>query len=164
MFSPAFLEATLTDVKQDRVFLHNRKGFIKLCLKYGYNIRPVYVFGEKHTYWNLQGFWKLRLLLNKYNIPTILTWGKLFFPLLPKTNDTVHITIVVGPTIQTPKDGIEHPTKDDIHVYHTKYVNAIQNLFETYKDLAYGGSVKEGNDNKYNTGEYDSKTCKLEIW
>lgn len=148
-----FEEATLTSTSQDRVFLHNRKGFIKLCLKYGYNIRPTYVFGEKYTYWNVQGYWKLRLLLNKYNIPTIFTWGKFFFPLLPKTNDNVHLTIVVGPTISVPVGGIEHPTKDDVHVYHTKYVNAIQNLFETYKDLAYDADPK-----------YDSKTCKLEIW
>ena len=58
-----FEEATITG-RLDRVYIKKRTGFIKLCLKYGYSVVPVYVFGENRLFSNVQGWWKLRLWLN----------------------------------------------------------------------------------------------------
>ena len=73
-------EATISSLNHDRVFIQRRTGFIKLCLQYGVAIRPIYVFGEKDCYWNIQGLWKLRLLLNRYGLPTIFAWGCPWIP------------------------------------------------------------------------------------
>jgi hypothetical protein len=76
-----FEEATLSSLTQDRVFIKKRTGFVRLCLQQGVAIRPVYVFGEKGLYWNIQGNFQQRLAVNRYGLPAVLTWGHAFFPL-----------------------------------------------------------------------------------
>ena len=78
-----FGDVTLLCSTVDRVYIKSRLGFVKLCLKYGYDIVPFYCFGEKSTYKNVQGLWNMRLGLNNMGIPAILIWGASFFPLLP---------------------------------------------------------------------------------
>ena len=43
-------------------------GFIKYALQYGYSVVPVFAFGERKTYVNVQGAWSLRLWLNQYGL------------------------------------------------------------------------------------------------
>ena len=141
-----FEEATLTSLVQDRVFIKRRTGFIRLCLKYGIQVRPVYVFGEKLCYWNIQGYFSQRLALNRYGLPTILTWGHPLFPLVPKSG--VDLRIVVGAPLVLPK--IENPTQQDVKVWHDKYIAALAKLFDDHKEQAYGPEA--------------AKVAKLEIW
>jgi 2-acylglycerol O-acyltransferase 2 len=138
-------EATLTCTTQDRVFIKKRTGFIRLCLQHGIAVRPVYVFGEKSLFWNIQGNWSTRLALNRYGLPTILSWGHPFFALVPK--NTVPVHIVVGSPLALPK--IDDPSKDDVTNWHNKYMAALTKVFEDHKEVAYGP---------------DSKTMKLEVW
>ncbi len=37
-----FEEATLTDINSEKIFIKERKGFIKDALKYGYKVHPIY--------------------------------------------------------------------------------------------------------------------------
>lgn len=140
-----FEEATLTSRKHDRVFIKKRTGFVRLCLRHGIAIRPVYVFGEKSCYSNIQGGFKSRLALNRYGIPAILVWGNPLIPCLPKLQSEIHI--VIGNPIKLPK--IEQPTKEEVTIWHDKYVAALTKLFEDHKEAAYGP---------------ESKTMKLELW
>lgn len=145
-----FEEATLTDLHQDRVFIKKRTGFIKLCLMSGTvkQIRPVYVFGEKKLFWNFQGGWKFRLAMNHlYGLPMILVWGCSFFPVLPKMGQS--LKIVVGPPLEVP-DNLRNPSKEDVLLWHGKYIAALTKLFEDHKEEAYGAEF--------------AKTAKLEIW
>ena len=141
-----FEEATLASTHHDRVFIKKRTGFIRLCLKYGIRVRPVYVFGEKELYWNMQGYFPMRLALNRYGIPAIVFWGSALLPLLPKMS--VDVSIVVGPPIVLPK--IDQPTKEDVKKWHDVYVAALTKLFEDHKEAAYGPEL--------------AKTAKLEVW
>jgi 2-acylglycerol O-acyltransferase 2 len=141
-----FEEATLSCLTQDRVFIQKRTGFIRLCLQYGYAVRPVYIFGEKDCYWNMQGGWKWRLAVNRWGLPAILAWGCLWMPLLPKQN--VDLCIVVGEPICLPK--IESPTKEEVKKWHEKYMLELTKLYESHKERVYGSSV--------------AKTMKLEVW
>ncbi|KAL3920588.1 MAG: hypothetical protein SGILL_003188, partial [Bacillariaceae sp.] len=129
-----FEEATLTSLKKDRVFIRKRTGFIRLCLQYGVAVKPVFVFGEKDLYWNIQGGWSWRLTLNRYGFPTILTWGCSWLPLLPKRN--APLFIAVGQEIALPR--IENPTKDQVKLWHDKYVTALEKLYDGNKEQAYG--------------------------
>ena len=143
-----FEEATLSCVTQDRVFIKKRTGFIRLCLQYGYAVRPVYCFGEKSLYWNIQGLEQFRLALNRYGIPTILAWGQALIPVLPKRNVNLHI--VVGAPIGPNMPRIANPTKTDVDKWHAVYVSELVKLFEEHKEAAYGADM--------------AKTAKLQVW
>lgn len=142
-----FEEATLSSLDRDRAFIKKRTGFVKLCLKHGVRrIRPVYAFGERRLFWNVQGLWGLRLALNRFGIPTICVWGRWFCPLAPRNDERV--TIVVGRPIELPL--IEDPTKEDVVKWHGEYIKELRRVFEDHKEGAYG--AEEG------------KVAKLEIW
>lgn len=141
-----FEEATLTSTTQDRVFIKRRYGFVRLCLKYGVAIRPVYVFGEGRLFSNVQGLWNLRLALNRFGVPTILVWGRWFCPFLPKKGVKLHI--VIGRPLNLPK--IESPTKDEVALWHGKYIVELKRIYEEHKEAAYGPEA--------------GKVAKLEVW
>jgi len=142
-----FEEATLTSPNHDRVFIKKRIGFVKLCLQHGLAIRPVYCFGEKALYWNLQGGFDFRInVLNKNGLPAIVTWGHPLIPLLPRSN--VDMKIVVGAPMVMPK--IEDPTNEVVKQWHDKYMAALTKLFEDHKESYYGPEI--------------AKTTKLELW
>jgi 2-acylglycerol O-acyltransferase 2 len=141
-----FEEATLLCSTVDRVYIKKRVGFVKLCLQHGYNIVPVYCFGERSTYKNIQGFWNMRLGMNNMGVPAILIWGASFFPLMPR-RPSDGLYIVAGKPLSCPK--IEKPTRDEVKLWHDKYIAALVQIFEENKCDAYGDSAK---------------TLKLEIW
>ena len=142
-----FEEATLTSVHHDRVYIKKRVGFVKLALQHGYDIVPVYCFGENATYFNVQGAWKLRLKINSFGIPAILTFGAWFLPLLPKRSK-YGLYVVCGDALKLPT--IENPTREEVQVWHDKYMAALVKVFEDHKCDAYG--------------EEEGKTKKLELW
>jgi 2-acylglycerol O-acyltransferase 2 len=146
LISGGFEEATLTSFHVDRVIIRKRTGFIRLCLQHGIRIRPVFVFGEKSCYWNIQGQFPMRLALNRYFIPAILPWGHWLVPLLPKPHCQIYI--VVGSPLVLPH--IVDPTPQQVHEWHEKYVSALIRLYEEHKEAAYGTEI--------------GKCVKLEIW
>uniref|UniRef100_A0A7S4EKR3 Acyltransferase n=1 Tax=Pseudo-nitzschia australis TaxID=44445 RepID=A0A7S4EKR3_9STRA len=142
-----FEEATISYFEKDRVFIKKRVGFVKLALQNGYNVVPVYTFGENQTYYNLQGFWKLRLWLNGFGVPAIMVFGSWLFPLMSKRNP-LGLRVVVGDPVVLPT--IPNPTREEVKLWHDKYVAALVRLFEEHKEEYYGSEI--------------SKTVKLELW
>lgn len=140
-----FEEATLTSLNHDRAFIKKRTGFVKLCLKHGTAIRPIYVFGEKSCYWNIQGAFKTRLAMNRYGLPAIFALGNPILPILPRWDTDLYIAM--GEPILVPK--IDNPSKEQVSQWHKKYMAALTKLFEDHKEEAYGP---------------DAKTIKLELW
>jgi len=124
-----FEEATACSMGKDRVVVKERKGIIKYCLRYGYNIHPVYSFGEDETYYYAQGLLKFRMWLNRYKIPAIAFFGRPCLPWLPRTQAKVFT--YVGDPIECPK--IENPSKEDVDKWHRCYVEGLQSLFEAKK-------------------------------
>lgn len=124
-----FEEATIYAYGKHRVFIKERKGFIKLALQYGYTVRPVYTFGEELTYRSLHYFLQLRLVLNRYKIPGVLFLGSLWCFFMPKSN--LNLITVVGKALELPH--IPHPTRADVDKYHDQYVEALQSLFDRNK-------------------------------
>ncbi len=78
-----FEEASLHHNAHERMYIRNRKGFIKYCLQYGYTIVPTYVFGERLTFWNPPGFEKLKLRLNNFGLPAVFPIGQWYPIVLP---------------------------------------------------------------------------------
>ena len=114
------------------MYLKDRAGFVKLALQHGYKLQPAYVFGEADLYHNVRGFHKLRFWLNKYNIPTIVPFGKWWCPLLPRHDVGVHT--VIGKAIELPR--IEQPSREDVAKWHALYIEELQALFDRHKGWA----------------------------
>ncbi|KAL4171523.1 hypothetical protein KRP22_009617 [Phytophthora ramorum] len=126
-----FEEATLYQRGKHRLYLKKRFGFIKIALQHGYNVHPVYTFGEEYTYHAFPYLQSLRLQLNRFQIPGTLFFGDATCFYLPR-NDVDLIT-VVGKPLRFP--WIEHPTKEDVQKYQAQYVQALKDLFDSYKGV-----------------------------
>lgn len=124
-----FEEASVHSQSADRVFLKNRKGFVKYALQHGYALSPVYAFGENKTFMNLQGMWSLRLKLNSYGVPAIVPFGRWWCPVLPVSSYGMHV--VVGAALQLPH--IAQPTNEEVGEWHSKYMDALKSLYDKHR-------------------------------
>lgn len=120
-------EATNYERGINKIYIKNRKGFIKYALQFDYNIIPVYVFGEEYMYWmNLPSYIKnISIFLNKYKIPGVMFIGK-YFTFFPDNN--IDVNIVIGKELKLPH--ISNPCQNDVNKYHTLYINSMVELFE----------------------------------
>ena len=130
-------EATLTHPNLDRVYIKNRKGFVKYALKYGYTLHPIYNFGENKAFYTFNFLEKFRLWLNKFKIPCILFIGRYVF--LP--NDSIEMHCVIGKGIHLPT--IENPSDKDINKYHDIYVEELGRLYDRHKSVYKGSDQLE---------------------
>jgi len=121
-----FEEATLTKYGKQKVFLKNRKGFIKFGLKYGYSVYPIYTIGETNMM-NSISYEKLGIILNKIKMPGTLPYSKKW--MLPN-NDEELITIV-GKRMDLPM--IKTPKQEDIDKFHDMYVENLKRVYAKYK-------------------------------
>jgi len=121
-----FEEATLTKYGKQRVFLKNRKGFIKLGLKYGYSVYPIYTIGETNMMSSIT-YEKLGIILNKIKMPGTIPYSK---RLVLPNNDEELITIV-GKRMDLPI--IHDPKQEDINKYHDMYVENLKRVYAKYK-------------------------------
>lgn len=74
-----------------RIFIKNRKGFIKFALKYNYTIRPILTYNEHKAYWTFDYLKKLRLFLNKLKLPGVLFGGGFLWLYFPLNIDIINI-------------------------------------------------------------------------
>eukprot|EP00918_Siedleckia_nematoides_P038333 GHVU01083294.1.p1 GENE.GHVU01083294.1~~GHVU01083294.1.p1 ORF type:complete len:497 (-),score=94.57 GHVU01083294.1:443-1933(-) len=140
-----FHEATASVYARDRLFIKKRKGFVKYALEHGYELQPVFMFGENHLYRQAQGMWGLRFYLNEFGVPGVIFWGSRLFPLLPKRNP---IMVAVGKPMAMPT--IPKPTELEVNKWHSLYVDRVRELYHTHAVKYYG--------------ELDFKHKELEIW
>ncbi|XP_049644125.1 2-acylglycerol O-acyltransferase 3-like [Suncus etruscus] len=126
-----------------RLTLRNRKGFVRLALRHGASLVPVYSFGENDIFRIKsfkEGTWQYVAQVTFKKIagfsPCIF-WGRsLFSPnswgLLPLPKP---ITTVVGRPIPVPQ--VHQPSEDQVNHYHQLYMCELQQLFEEHK-ASYG--------------------------
>lgn len=152
-----FHEATISTASADRVYLTSRTGFVSYALQYGYNLVPVFVFGERKLYWNYQGMWEWRLKMNDIGVPAVFPSGSSILPILPRPNNK--LKIVVGTQLEMPR--IENPTKSDVLYWHQMYIEAVIDLYLRHKDDFYRGDERNGNTKERKKS--NSRNI-LEIW
>uniref|UniRef100_A0A8D0KXC6 Diacylglycerol O-acyltransferase 2 n=1 Tax=Strix occidentalis caurina TaxID=311401 RepID=A0A8D0KXC6_STROC len=124
---------------KNSVTLRHRKGFVKLALRHGADLVPVYSFGENEVYEQVifeEGSWG-RWVQKKFQkhigfAPCIFHGRGLFssnsWGLLPYSKP---ITTVVGEPITIPK--IDNPSQREVDFYHSIYVDSLIKLFDKYK-------------------------------
>ncbi|KAL8191274.1 UNVERIFIED_CONTAM: Diacylglycerol O-acyltransferase 2 [Gekko kuhli] len=124
---------------KNSVMLKNRKGFVRLALRHGADLVPVYSFGENEIYNQVifeessWGRWAQKMF-QKYigfapccflgrSIFSPNTWGWLPF--------SKPINTVVGEPITIPK--IESPSQTEVDFYHSLYTSSLRKLFDKHK-------------------------------
>ncbi len=119
------------------LYLKKRMGFIKLALRFGRDLVPVFCFGENFIYGQapnpdgsrLRKFQKWFEKNLSFSPP--IFYGRGFFQyhfgLLPYRRP---LNVVVGKPIRVEK--IEEPTSEDIVGLHEKYVSALRELYEEH--------------------------------
>lgn len=127
MMAPGgFHEATITCPGHERVFLKDRRGFVKYALRFGYDLVPCYTFGETDLMANPQGGWWWRFWLNSWGLPAVLPWGFPLLPYLPRRG--IDVVTAVGPPLDLPH--ILKPTDTDVEKHHARYIEALQKLYD----------------------------------
>ncbi|XP_032286568.1 2-acylglycerol O-acyltransferase 3 [Halichoerus grypus] len=122
------------------LILRNRKGFVRLALRHGASLVPVYSFGENDIF-NFKFFatnsWQYmcQVAFKKIMgfVPCIF-WGHGLFSanswgLVPFARP---ITTVVGRPIPVPQR--PDPTEEEVDHYHMLYMEALEQLFEDHKE------------------------------
>uniref|UniRef100_K3X4P8 Acyltransferase n=1 Tax=Globisporangium ultimum (strain ATCC 200006 / CBS 805.95 / DAOM BR144) TaxID=431595 RepID=K3X4P8_GLOUD len=119
------------NTKENKIVLKNRLGFVKLAIRHGAELVPVFAFGEKWFFnvWNPPKS-VISLFRKTLKIPILLFWGRFLW--MPKRlPEGKTFGVVYGkpiPTIQK-----DEPTEEDIRTVHTLYVAEIERLFAQYK-------------------------------
>lgn len=131
-------EAFLSAPNSYKIFLKNRKGFIRIAIQNGAALVPVIAFGETSVYDTTQNnedtvMRKIQELVKKYtSIAPILFNGRGFiqeaFGLIPKRHP---ITLVLGAPISTIKNS--SPSCEEVDKIHELYSKQLIDLFETHK-------------------------------
>ena len=123
----------------ERAYVKQRKGIVKIALRAGVPIIPVYAFGHTAAYSVLvDPFGILEFLSNQLQAsltPFFGRWGWFLGP--PRR---VPVTLCLGEPIECPK--MAEPSKDDINLYHAQMVAGFQQVFDQHKEAyGWGGKV-----------------------
>lgn len=118
-----------------KIVFKSRKGLMKLALETGAVLTPVYVFGGTDFFENLSTSKSLlSKLCRHFRIAITIFWGWCYLPIpyFPK------ITMVISEDIIVDKWNSEKGPvpKELIDSLHSRYIEAIQNLFNKYKVIA----------------------------
>jgi len=107
--------------------LAKRKGFIKLALREGVDVVPIYMFGNTSVLSVLK-HGPLAALSRKLQVSLTLFWGKCYLP-IPRDEKLLY---VVGKPLGLPH--IPEPSQEDIDKYHALYCDEVRKMFEDHKE------------------------------
>ncbi|KAL7471972.1 hypothetical protein ACHAXS_012289 [Conticribra weissflogii] len=112
---------------EERLYLAKRKGFIKLALREGVDVVPIYLFGNTSVLSALK-HGPLASISRKFQVSLTLFWGKWCLP-VPRDEKLLY---VVGKPLGLPH--ITEPTQEDIDKWHARYCEEVRNIFEAHKE------------------------------
>jgi 1-acyl-sn-glycerol-3-phosphate acyltransferase len=123
---------------QETAYLKQRKGIVKVALRAGVPLVPVYAFGHSELYTvvvdPLGLLKRLSLALDTALVPYFGRFGWFLGPPY-----RIPITMCCGEPVLCPRTA--EPTKEQINEYHQKLLDSYQELFDQHK-AAYGWGGK----------------------
>ncbi len=150
-------EQIRTTYGKEKIFLSRRKGFIKLAIRKGVPVVPMYVFGSSDSYTTYHrtnkfdwSFYNLRYTLMKnFGICIMVCtglWGSYLCPLPKKTTIVFGKPIYFQPSSKESSNGSGgfEPTSEELDKGHTLFVKELTALFDEHKTrLGYGDRTLE---------------------
>lgn len=123
-------EQAVTRHDQEQAFFSNKLGFIRLAIKYGRPLIPMYIFGENQLYRRVPGMeWLSRLIhkLTGLTLPIVTAkWGLPQAGLLPIATD-IHVrwgrVVEVG-------DPEENPSEARVEEVFARYLEELNRMFD----------------------------------
>ncbi|EQC42494.1 hypothetical protein SDRG_00227 [Saprolegnia diclina VS20] len=118
--------------KETVLVLNHRLGFIKLAIKNGVELVPIFVFGEKWMYnmWNPPKS-VTEAFLTYLKVPMLLFWGRFCTWMPYQFTGKRKFGVVYGKPI--PVQQSDNPTDDEVAAVQAKYVASLQTIFSSYK-------------------------------
>merc|ERR1712060_743358 len=115
---------------QEQAFFPAKLGFIRMAIKYGTPLLPIYLFGENQLYRRVEGFdWLTRLVKKATGMTLPIVTAKFGLPmggLFPLATD-IHIRWGRPIDVGAPDD---NPTDERVQEVYTKYVAELQRIFD----------------------------------
>jgi 2-acylglycerol O-acyltransferase 2 len=142
-------EQIRTQYGKEIIYLKNRKGFIKLALRHGVPVVPMYAFGVSDYYYTTDMWLAPRMwLMKQFQICLPLAVGMWKSPFCPLPQTT---TIVFGEPLTFKSkivisgDDARASTDDEqLDAAHREFMDALIKLFDTHKErLGYGDRTLE---------------------
>jgi hypothetical protein len=121
-------ELFLSSPKEECIFARKRKGFIKLALRSGAEVCPVYFFGNTSVL-SVVSNSVLRRIARATGVTLTWFWGWRG-TLIPRPNKIVG---VLGTPLGMPTEPIDEPTQQQIDQWHDKYLTEVRRIYETYQ-------------------------------
>jgi 1-acyl-sn-glycerol-3-phosphate acyltransferase len=128
-------EQILTKYGREIVYLKKRKGFIKLAIRQGVPVVPIYIFGVSDYYYTSDFLLGPRMwLMKNCQVCLPLSAGLGYSPFCPLMKQT---SLVFGEPLQFEK--CEDPTPEQLDKAHGEFIHALVKLFDKHKErLGYG--------------------------
>uniref|UniRef100_A0A7S2HJE3 Acyltransferase n=1 Tax=Helicotheca tamesis TaxID=374047 RepID=A0A7S2HJE3_9STRA len=124
---------------EERAYLKKRKGIVKIALRAGAPIVPVYGFGHTEMYTVVvDPFGILERLSHMLEASLTPFFGRFGWFLGPPRR--VPVVVCMGEPVVCPK--VDEPSQEQIDEYHQKLLDAYEKLFNTHKE-AYGWDDKK---------------------
>mmetsp|Transcript_75779 Transcript_75779/g.180032 ORF Transcript_75779/g.180032 Transcript_75779/m.180032 type:complete len:323 (+) Transcript_75779:68-1036(+) len=127
-------EQLVTTHDQEQALFPANLGFLRLAIKHGVTILPVYIFGENQLYRRIPGFDAVsKLIYRTTGAGLPCGSGKLGIPmggLIPRATP-LHVRWA-KPLEVGPKD--DNPSEARVQMLYQEYVASLQELFDKYKD------------------------------
>jgi len=134
------IEQVQTDYNQERVFFPARLGFIRLAMKHGVPLLPIYVFGENQLYRTANWVRRLNMFFYRYfKTGNLVVLGQGSLPstpaipnplMLPIWKSGLHVRWGKPVDIGTQD---ENPSDDKVHATLENYLTALRTLFDSEK-------------------------------
>jgi len=131
-------EAFFTKPGQYQIYLLKRKGFVRIALQTGTSLVPVITFNEPELYDQItkpEGSWFKKtqeFVKNMTGIAPVIFVGRGIFQysygIVPHRKP---LYVVVGKPIDV--DKVEAPTQEQVDELHAKFIESLNNLFESEK-------------------------------
>lgn len=121
-------ELFLASGSSETLYVKKRKGFIKLALRSGAEVVPVYFLGNTSVL-SVVSNRMLRGFARRTGVTLTWFWGWRG-TLLPRPNK---ILGVLGKPLGLPSTPIPEPTAEEIDHWHGRYMEEVRRIFDTYK-------------------------------
>lgn len=117
-----------SNLKEERLYLQKRKGFVKFALQSGTDIVPLYLFGNSSVL-SVLSTGTLASISRKIQASVTYFWGQWGMP-FPRSGHKC--MSVLGRPLGMPK--IEEPTQEDIDKWHTMWLDEVRRIYEKYQE------------------------------